>query len=79
MTLFNFHNLLSKQKGYELFPESGLTKYTSADFRKVIVNFFNAYIDKNNNLRMMTHNMHRSMTIQDLQIWFRDNYDKFYF
>ena len=79
MTLFNFHNLLNKQKGYELFPESGLSKYINADFRKVIVNFFNAYIDKNHNLRMMTHNMHRTMTIQDLQKWFRENYNKFYF
>ena len=79
MTLFNFHNMLNKQKGYQLFPENELSKYASADFKKVVVNFFNAYIDKNHNLRMMTHNMHRSMTVQELTTWFRENYSKFYF
>lgn len=79
MTLFNFHNMLNKQKGYIIFTQAELSKYSSADFKKVIINFFNAYMERNNNLRMMNHNLHRSIIIKELKIWFSHNQNKFNF
>ena len=79
MTLFNFHNMLNKQKGYVIFTQAELSKYSNADFKKVIINFFNAYMERNNNLRMMNHNLHRSIIIKDLKIWFLHNQNKFNF
>jgi len=79
MTLFNFHNLLNKQKGYVIFTQAELSKYSNADFKKVIINFLNAYMERNNNLRMMNHNLHRSIVIKDLKNWFLHNQNKFDF
>ena len=79
ITLFNFHNLLNKQKGYPIFTESELSKYSNADLKLISVNFFNAYIDKNNNLKMMNQNMYRNMIIKEITAWFTKNYNCFNF
>lgn len=79
ITLFNFHNMLNKQKGYVIFTQAELSKYSNADFKRVIFNFFNAYIEKNNNLRMMNQNLHRALIIKDLKTWFSYNQNKFNF
>ena len=71
--------MLNKQKGYIIFTQAELSKYSNADFKRVIVNFFNAYIEKNNNLRMMNQNLHRAMIIKDLKTWFSHNQNKFNF
>ena len=72
-------NLLNKQKGYPIFTESELSKYSNADLKLISVNFFNAYIDKNNNLKMMNQNMYRNMIIKEITAWFTKNYNCFNF
>ena len=36
-------------------------------------------MERNNNLRMMNHNLHESIVIKDLKNWFLHNQNKFDF
>lgn len=76
--LFDFHNLVNKQKGYRIFNQEDYNfKYKSIDIREVIINFFNIFnlSTRNNNLMMET--FHRQRFIQKFMQWIQTNKTKF--
>ena len=76
--LFDFHNLVNKQKGYRIFNQEDYNfKYKTIDIREVIINFFNIFnlSTRNNNLMMET--FHRQRFIQKFMQWIQTNKTKF--
>ena len=71
--LFAFHNDVNKRKNVELFPLSGLNKYTQGNYKVIANNFMIHYQEKTRNIHLIADEMHRQRVIKTVKQWIIDN------
>ena len=77
-TFFDFHNVVNERKGYAVYAPSGLDKYTGANTKEIIKQFFKDYDTKNKMIpRMISEEFYRKQVIRSLYVWFSANIDSF--
>ena len=75
--LFNFHNVVNKNKNYEIYKYENLDEqYKKSNLLKIINNFFHYQnISRNKNSPSLV--MYNNSLLQQLNLWFRDNLQYF--
>jgi len=77
--LWEFHNIVNKNKMFSLFSYDELNKkYSQAQTVNIVRNFFYHYSRKQYNVRLSMDNITRRNILKDLQIWLEQNTDKFH-
>ena len=76
--LLDFHNIVNKRKGYQIFTRKELDeKYSKA----ITINIFNSFLivfqDKHKSIRMIADDMYRQRLSIILKDWITNNYNKF--
>lgn len=76
--LYNFHNIVNKKKGFELFDYQDLeTKYSTANTVRIYQYFMQFFEQRNYSLRVGTTTFNRNMVIAYLKQWFANNIQYF--
>jgi len=76
--LYNFHNVVNKKKGFQIFPKEDLyDKYSKANTINIINNFLFHYSDKSKSIRMISNDMFRTRVVSDLKVWMNNNLQYF--
>lgn len=76
--LFAFHNVVNKEKGYEMFNYEDLdTKYSKAITINIINNFITQFQKKDFNVNMISANMQRDLFMKKFKIWLNNNIQYF--
>lgn len=72
--LYNFHNYVNYRKKYPIFPREELeTKYSSANMKNIIYNYFIHNQEKSKNPSMLSNELYRTRILIQLQEWFKQN------
>ena len=72
--LFEFHNSVSRRKGFVEFPKEELDqKYDSANFNAIVNYFVSVFLDKHASPRMISDDMYRARLTQVIKQWVSDN------
>lgn len=76
--LYNFHNVINKKKGFQIFPKEDLyDKYSKANTINIVNNFLFHYSDKSKSIRMISNDMFRTRVVSDLKVWMNNNLQYF--
>lgn len=71
--LFNFHNVVNENKGYQKFSYEELDiKYENANLHKIINNFFSV-MSKSKNRDLVAHNMYADTLNFSFKLWLSEN------
>ena len=71
--LYNFHNVVNKNKNYPEFSYSELDeKYKKGNLTAIINNFF-VYMEKSRNRQMVSHTMYSNNLLSSFRIWLKEN------
>jgi hypothetical protein len=71
--LFNFHNVVNKNKNYHIFKYEDLDeKYAKSNLNKIINNFFN-YMSVSRNKTSPANDMQNNMILQGFKSWISNN------
>lgn len=75
---YKFHNVVNERKGYQIFPRDLLdTKYASANFGAIIVNFISNFKKNTFSVRMISDDMFRQKTVHLVKTWLIQNQSYF--
>ena len=71
--LFEFHNLVSKEKNLPIFNYDNINMYETTVTIKVIQNFMHFFSKKSGSIRLISDDLHRTRTIVTMKTWFNEN------
>lgn len=76
--LYNFHNIVNKKKGFELFLYQELEpKYSAANTARIIQYFMQFFEQQNYSMRVGTTTFNRNIVVREVKRWFADNIQYF--
>ena len=77
--LWVFHNIVNVKTGKKVYNREDLKVYENAVLKNVVINFQRVFMKPINNQRLLMDTLGRERVIQRLNIFFKNNYNKFVF
>lgn len=77
--LYNFHNAVNARKGYPMYPKDEVeSKYTKGNLHVIIQQFWQHFLAKTYNFRLISDEIQRKRISRSLQQWFEHNIHYFH-
>ena len=77
--LYNFHNAVNVRKGYPMYPKDEVeSKYTKGNLHVIIQQFWQHFLAKTYNFRLISDDIQRKRISRSLQQWFEHNIHYFH-
>lgn len=77
--IYNFHNAVNVRKGYPLYPKDQVeSKYTKGNLHAIVQQFWQHFLAKTYNFRLISDDLQRKRLSRSLQQWFEHNIHYFH-
>lgn len=77
--MYNFHNAVNVRKGYPLYPKDQVeSKYTKGNLHVIVQQFWQHFLAKTYNFRLISDDLQRKRLSRSLQQWFEHNIHYFH-